>query len=148
MHSETMKRRADQWRAGCLDADQAKEFEQAMAADPGLAARAAYGARLARGLDPLPELARLRARRAVPPRRVRWPRVLGAGMAAAALAGLSFGLLPTLLRAPAGNVPQTALNHIQASPQLADAVQNLDFYEWLAEHPGAVGQANGHDGTA
>ena len=137
-------RLADLWRAGLLDAREQQGFEQAMAASPELVEHAAYGRRLASSLEALPQLARRGARHAPRrARRVHWPRLLGTGMAAAALAGLSFGLLPTLLRTPSG-APQ----QIQTNPQMADAVQNLDFYEWLAAHPGALGQANDHGGTA
>ena len=67
-------------------------------------------------------------------------------MVSAGLAGLSFGLLPTLLQ-PRPQAP-ASLQQIQANPQLADAVQNLDFYEWLAAHPRALDSASPHGGTA
>lgn len=140
--------RADAWRAGCLDEPQARAFEQEMAADPGLARHAAFGKELAHSLQRLPELARRRTQRASRARRLRWPRVLGAGMAFAALAGLSFGLLPTLLGAPDATGAHGSLQQIQATPQMADAVQNLDFYEWLASHPAALQPGDGHGDAA
>jgi hypothetical protein len=131
---------ADRWRAGCLDAADARRFEQAMAADPALAGHARFGRELAQGLQVLPRLAARRGARST--RRVRWTRVVAAGMVTAGLAGLSFGILPALLRStPAISAPP-------ASPQVADAVQNLDFYEWLASHPQALGTENAHDGAA
>lgn len=134
---------ADRWRAGCLDATQARHFEQAMAADASLAGHARFGRDLAQGLQPLPRLA---ARRVTPARRVRWARVLAAGMLTAGLAGVSFGLLPTLLRSAPGSA--SAAGAAPSSPQVADAVQNLDFYEWLASHPQALGTEDGHGGAA
>lgn len=140
--------RADAWRSGCLDEAQARAFERDMASEPELAREAAFGRELARSLQHLPELARRRAPQASRARHLHWPRLLGAGMVAAAVAGLSFGLLPTLLGAPGGTQHQAALQQIQANPQTADAVQNLDFYEWLASHPGALQQGDGHGDTA
>ncbi len=134
---------ADRWRAGCLDAADARRFEQAMSADPALAAHARFGRELAQGLQGLPRLA---ARRGARTRRVRWTRVVAAGMVTAGLAGLSFGILPALLRSTPA-IP-AAISAPPASPQVADAVQNLDFYEWLASHPQALGTENGHDGAA
>ncbi len=134
---------ADRWRAGCLDGADARRFEQAMAADPVLAGHARFGRELAQGLQVLPRLA---ARRGARTRRVRWTRVVAAGMVTAGLAGLSFGILPALLRSTPA-IP-AAISAPPASPQVADAVQNLDFYEWLASHPQALGTENGHDGAA
>ena len=134
---------ADRWRAGCLDADESRRFEQAMAADPVLASHARYGRDLAQSLQ---GLGRLAARRGAQGRRLRWGRVLATGMVAAGLAGLSFGLLPTLLHASAGGT--SARSAVQSSPQVADAVQNLDFYEWLASHPQALGTEDSHGGAA
>ena len=85
-------------------------------------------------------------RRGARTRRVRWTRVVAAGMVTAGLAGLSFGILPALLRSTPA-IP-AAISAPPASPQVADAVQNLDFYEWLASHPQALGTENGHDGAA
>ena len=138
---------ADLWRAGCLDAAQAREFEAACAADPALAAQARYGRELARSLHELPRLAARRAARAAP-RRLRWPRVLAAAGSVATLAGLGFGLLPHLLAASRGPAATLAARPAAANPQLADAVQNLDFYEWLAAHPQSRQRGAGHDGTA
>ncbi len=146
--AQGLRAEADAWRAGCLDARQARAFEQAMAADPRLAHHAHYGRRLAQALEPLPELARRRAPRPARTRQLRWPRVLGTGMAAAAFAALGFGLLPVLSQNAAGTSQQTALQHARLNPQMADAVQNLDFYEWLAAHPNALPQAGSHGGTA
>ena len=134
---------ADRWRAGCLDAPESLRFEQAMAADPALANHARYGRELAQSLD---GLVRLAARRGTRGRHLRWGRVLAAGMVTAGLAGLSFGLLPTLLHASPEGQPTRAAT--QSSPQVADAVQNLDFYEWLASHPQALGSEDGHGGAA
>ncbi|MDE1954965.1 MAG: hypothetical protein KGJ03_04540 [Betaproteobacteria bacterium] len=135
---------ADRWRAGCLDATDAQRFEQAMAADARLAAHARFGRDLAQELQVLPRLA---ARRAAPARRLRWARVVAAGMVTAGLAGLSFGILPTLLGSSPG-APAAGAAAAPATPQVADAVQNLDFYEWLASHPQALGTDSGHGGTA
>ncbi len=137
---------ADRWRAGCLEPRQRQEFERAMAADPRLAEQARFGRRLAQSLQPLPRLAARADSRRAPARRVHWPRVLAAGMVSAGLAGLSFGLLPSLLQAR--RQAPSSLQQIQANPQLADAVQNLDFYEWLAAHPRALDSASPHGGTA
>ncbi len=130
-------RRADLWRAGLLDAEQARRFEQAMRADAALAEQARFGARTAQALVELPRLAARRAPRRAP-RRARWARLAAAGALTASLAGvvaLSFGVLPA--QQPA---QQPAL-----SAQTADAVQNMDFYEWLATHPQAVDVSGGHD---
>ena len=62
------------------------------------------------------------------------------------LAGLSFGLLPALLHDAPGAAPSSSAT--PSSPQVADAVQNLDFYEWLASHPQALGTEDGHGGAA
>ena len=137
---------ADRWRAGCLDEGQRQHFEGAMAADPRLAEHASFGRRVAESLQQVPQLAAHAGSRRAPRRRLHWPRVVAAGMVSAGLAGLSFGLLPTLLqqhRPAAASVQQ-----IQANPQLADAVQNLDFYEWLAAHPRALDSGSDHGGTA
>lgn len=143
------REQADRWRAGLLDAQQAEQFERARACDPRLADEAAFGRELARSLQELPQLAARRAPRTVRTRRVRWSRVLAAGMLTAGLAGLSVGLLPTLLQGPAAAPGgPTALSQLPASPQMADAVQNLDFYEWLAAHPQALDSGDSHGNGA
>ncbi len=136
---------ADLWRAGCLDPLRARAFEQAMAENPELAAQGRYGRDLAQALHCLPELA---ARRRQPraARRPHWPRLLAAGGAGVAVAGLALLLLPAAPAVPAAGALDA--QRIQASPQLADAVQNLDFYEWLAAHPQALARGASHDGTA
>ncbi len=137
---------ADRWRAGVLDPRGRQDFERAMAADPRLAEHARYGRRLARSLQYLPRLAAHAGSRPAPRRALHWPRVLAAGMVSAGLAGLSFGLLPTLMQAHRPMVP--TLQQIQTDPQLADALQNLDFYEWLAAHPRELDAGSSHGGTA
>ena len=127
-------RRADLWRAGLLDAVEARRFEQDMRADPELARQARFGARTAQALSELPRLAARRATRRTP-RRARWARLAVAGVLSAGLAGLvavGLGVLPPSQQSQA--VPENA--------QTADAVQNMDFYEWLAAHPHA-GDAQG-----
>ena len=66
-------------------------------------------------------------------RAVRWPRVFAAGMATASLALAVFISMPHLMTAnetyPGGLGSQTL------SPQVADAVQNIEFYQWLSNHP-------------
>ena len=136
----------DRWRAGLLDAGRAQAVERAVRADAVLADEAAFGARIAHGLAVHLD-AHLRAHLAVQPqghraaRRVRWPRLIGAGVATASLAVLTLSL-SMLVRAPVPPAVPGAL-----SPQIADAVQNLDFYQWLAEHPQALEEVR-HDGPA
>lgn len=115
----------DLWRAGLPARRPGAEIEAAVRDDPRLGAAARFGADLAAGLHPLPELA---ARRRPAVRRLRWGRVVGAGFVTASVA---FGALTLTLLAPV--TPPQAL-----SPQMADAVQNQDFYAWLAAHPQAM----------
>ncbi len=130
----------DRWRAGLPGPHRAAEVEAAVRADPRLAAAARFGSTLATGLQPLPELA---ARRRTAGRRLRWGRVAGAGFitASVALAGL------TLMLSPAVRLPLSgALAPDNA--QMADAVQNQDFYAWLAAHPQAMEDAQNDDGSS
>lgn len=142
----------DRWRAGLLDAERARAVERAVRADTALAKEAAFGTRVAHSLAVHLDAhfqAHLRAQsgrhRATHghalARRVRWPRLIGAGVATASLAMLIL-TLAMLVRPPVQPAAPGAL-----SPQIADAVQNLDFYQWLAEHPQALEEVR-HDGPA
>ncbi|OIQ89636.1 hypothetical protein GALL_284830 [mine drainage metagenome] len=130
-------RRADLWRAGLLDPGEARRFEQDMQFDSALAAQAGFGARTAQALNALPRLAARRVMRRAP-RRARWARLAAAGAVSASLAGLLvFGV---------GGLPGEQLEPTaQPSAQTADAVQNMEFYEWLATHPTSVESVGEHD---
>ncbi len=85
-----------------------------------------FGQHLCDQLAPLPQLAARLPRRHS--RTVRWPRVFAAGMATASLALAVFISVPHL-NANNGIDPGSL------SPQVADAVQNIEFYQWLSNHP-------------
>ncbi|MDE2128844.1 MAG: hypothetical protein KGJ74_04155 [Betaproteobacteria bacterium] len=121
----------DRWRAGMLDAEHAHRVQDAVQSNPALAEQARFGARVAAGLAPLPQLAARRMARK-PARKLRWPRVMAAGLVTASLATFTLVALP-LLTSHTQAPMQPMLN-----AQTADAVQNMDFYEWLASHPQAL----------
>lgn len=122
----------DRWRAGLLDAERSRVVQEALRSNESLAAEARFGARLAAGLAPLPQLAARRTQ-AKQARRLRWPRVMAAGFVTASLAVFTLAALP-LLSSPT----QTPLQPVMLNAQTADAVQHMDFYEWLAAHPQAM----------
>jgi hypothetical protein len=122
----------DRWRAGLLDAEQARVVQAAVQSNAALAAEAAFGARLSAGLAPLPQLAARRAQ-SMSARRLRWPRVMAAGFVTASLAVFTLAALPLL-----SSHTQTPLQPVMLNAQTADAVQHMDFYEWLAAHPQAM----------
>ena len=124
----------DRWRAGLLDAQQAHAVKQAMQSDAHLAAQAQFGTQVVAGLAVLPQLA---ARRRPAQRKLRWPRVMAAGFVSVTVAIFTISALP-LLSSRAGMPAPPAQLNAQVNPQLADAVQNMDFYEWLAAHPQAL----------
>jgi hypothetical protein len=124
----------DRWRAGLLDAQQAHAVRQAMQSDIHLAERAQFGTQVVAGLAALPQLA---ARRRPAHRKLRWPRVMAAGLVSVTVAVFTITVFPLLSSRTAMLVPPAQLN-AQVNPQLADAVQNMDFYEWLAAHPQAL----------
>ncbi len=125
----------DRWRAGLLDTDRSRTVQEALRSNESLAAEAQFGARLAAGLAPLPQLAARRTQ-AKPARRLRWPRVMAAGFVTASLAIFTLASLPLL-----SSRTQTPLQPIMLNAQTADAVQHMDFYEWLATHPQAMQDA-------
>lgn len=124
----------DRWRAGLLDAASARRVQEAVQSDHALTEHAQFGERVAAGLAPLPQLAARRMARK-PARRLRWPRVMAAGLLTASLATFTLIALP-LLSSHTATSMQPML-----SAQTADAVQNMDFYEWLASHPQALQDA-------
>ena len=130
-------RRADLWRAGLLEPDEARRVEQDMPFDAALAEQAGFGARTAQALDELPRLAARRVLRRAP-RRARWARLAAAGALSASLAGL---LVFGVGGQSAGQLEPAA----QPSAQTADAVQNMAFYEWLAAHPQRADSAGESD---
>lgn len=124
----------DRWRAGLLDTQQAHAVRQAMQSDIHLAAQAQFGTQVVAALGALPQLA---ARRRPAHRKLRWARVMAAGFVSVTVAIFTISAFPLLSSRNGMPVPPAQLN-AQVNPQLADAVQNMDFYEWLAAHPQAL----------
>ncbi len=125
----------DRWRAGMLDAQQARVVQQAMQSDLNLAAQAQFSSQVVGALTVLPQLAA--RRRPVERRKLHWPRVVAAGFVTVTVTIFTIGALP-LLSSRTGMPAGSAQLSAQVNPQLADAVQNMDFYEWLAAHPQAL----------
>lgn len=125
----------DRWRAGMLDAQQAHAVQQALQSDLHLVAQAQFSSQVVAALTALPQLAA--RRRPVAQRKLRWPRIVAAGFVSVSVAFFIIGALP-LLSSRTGMPVQPAQLSAQVNPQLADAVQNMDFYEWLAAHPQAL----------
>ncbi len=118
----------DRYRSGLASAEQAAQVESHLKSCTQCQLQLRFGSRLCADLALLPRLAgRLPARHR---RTLRWPRVFGAGLATVSLAVAVFVTVPRLL-APAG----VAGFPTAVSPQVADAVQNMDFYQWLSNHP-------------
>lgn len=118
----------DRYRSGLMPADEAARCAAHLRDCPQCQMRAQFGARMAAALGPLPRLAARLPQR--PARSLRWPRVFGAGMVTASLVlAVAFTVLHL-----EGSQPPAALPS-GMSPQIADAVQNMDFYQWLANHP-------------
>jgi len=116
----------DHFRSGLVSADQAESIRRHLAQCPSCQDELRFGERVCAHLARLPQLAaRLPQRR---PRAVRWPRVFAAGMATASLALAVFISVP---RFGANNANDLGT----LSPQIADAVQNMEFYQWLSNHP-------------
>lgn len=138
-HDRDRARRADRWRAGWLEPEQARRFEQDMDRDAALAVHAQFGARIAQALVELPRLAAQRqVRRGA--RRPRWARLAAAGalgMSLVVLGSVGFSSWSVL---PFGSAQQV-------NAQTADAVQNMDFYDWLAEHPQLIDTAGQRDAS-
>ncbi|WP_079419471.1 anti-sigma factor family protein [Thiomonas intermedia] len=121
----------DHYRSGLASAEQAAQIEVHLKDCPQCQHALQFGQRLSTLLAPLPQLAARMPRRHS--RAVRWPRVFAAGMATASLALAVFISVPHLMTTNAtypGGVGSQAL-----SPQVADAVQNIEFYQWLSNHP-------------
>ncbi|MGC8506927.1 MAG: anti-sigma factor family protein [Thiomonas sp.] len=116
----------DHYRSGLASAEQAAQMEMHLKHCPRCQEALQFGRRLSAQLGPLPQLAARLPRRT--PRAVRWPRVFAAGMATASLALAVFISVPHLT-SNEGNYPGSL------SPQVADAVQNIEFYQWLSNHP-------------
>lgn len=116
----------DHYRSGLASAEQAAQMETHLKHCPRCQEALQFGRRLSAQLGPLPQLAARLPRRT--PRAVRWPRVFAAGMATASLALAVFISVPHLT-SNEGNYPGSL------SPQVADAVQNIEFYQWLSNHP-------------
>lgn len=116
----------DHYRSGLASAVQAAQIETHLKNCPQCQTELQFGQRLGALLAPLPQLAARLPRRH--PRAVRWPRVFAAGMATASLALAVFISVPHLATSD-GNYPGSL------SPQVADAVQNIEFYRWLSNHP-------------
>jgi anti-sigma factor RsiW len=129
----------DRYRSGLASAELAAQIERHLQTCPQCQAELQFGRRLSDLLAPLPQLAAHLPRRAA--RSVRWPRVFAAGMATVSLA---LAVVISLPHWTAGNggVPGNL------SPQIADAVQNIDFYQWLSEHPQMLQQGMQHANPA
>lgn len=118
----------DRYRSGLMAADEAARCAAHLRGCPQCQTRAQFGARMAAALAPLPRLAARLPQR--PARSLRWPRVFGAGMVTASLA---LAVAFTALHLGSSQAPEVLPGSV--SPQIADAVQNMDFYQWLANHP-------------
>ena len=115
----------DHYRSGLASAEQAAQIEMHLKDCPQCQHDLQFGQRVSALLAPLPQLAARMPRRHA--RAVRWPRVFAAGMATASLALAVFISVPHF--SPSGGYPNNL------SPQVADAVQNIEFYQWLSNHP-------------
>ncbi len=129
----------DHYRSGLASAEQAAHIESHLKHCPQCQTQLQFGQRLTALLAPLPQLAARMPRRH--PRTVRWPRVFAAGMATASLALAVFITVPHLT-ASEGGYPGNL------SPQVADAVQNIEFYQWLSNHPQMLQQGLQHGNPA
>lgn len=121
----------DLYRSGLASAEQAAHIEAHLKNCPQCQQELQFGQRLSHLLAPLPQLAARLPRHSS--RTVRWPRVFAAGMATASLALAVFISVPHLTggnEAYPGGFDSQSL-----SPQVADAVQNIEFYQWLSNHP-------------
>ncbi|MDY0329045.1 MAG: zf-HC2 domain-containing protein [Thiomonas sp.] len=116
----------DHYRSGLATAEQAAQIEAHLKNCPQCQQELQFGQRLSHLLAPLPQLAARMPHRH--PRTVRWPRVFAAGMATASLALAVFISVPHLM-------PRNEAYPGGLSPQIADAVQNIEFYQWLSNHP-------------
>ncbi|MDD4886676.1 MAG: hypothetical protein PHO64_07110 [Thiomonas sp.] len=121
----------DRYRSGLASAEQAAQIQLHLRHCPQCQNALQFGQHLCDQLAPLPQLAARLPRRHS--RAVRWPRVFAAGMATASLALAVFI-----------SVPHLASNNDSypgsLSPQVADAVQNIEFYQWLSNHPQVLQQ--------
>ena len=121
----------DHYRSGLASAEQAAHIEAHLKNCPQCQQELQFGQQLSHLLAPLPQLAARLPRRSA--RTVRWPRVFATGMATASLALAVFISVPHLTSGngayPGGFDSQSL------SPQVADAVQNIEFYQWLSNHP-------------
>lgn len=116
----------DHYRSGLASAEQATQMQMHLRDCPQCHNALQFGQHLCEQLAPLPQLAARLPRRHS--RAVRWPRVFAAGMVTASLA-LAVVISVPHLAANNGNDPGNL------SPQVADAVQNIEFYQWLSNHP-------------
>ena len=118
----------DRYRSGLMQGNEAAQCAAHVRDCPQCQTRMQFGARMSAALAPLPRLAAGLPRR--PVRALRWPRVFGAGMVTASVALVAVLTVPRMLAVTAPEVLPGSM-----TPQVADAVQNMDFYQWLANHP-------------
>ncbi len=121
----------DHYRSGLASAEQAAHIEAHLKNCPQCQQELQFGQQLSQLLAPLPQLAARLPRRSS--RTVRWPRVFAAGMATASLALAVFISVPHL--AGSNGAYPGGFDSQSLSPQVADAVQNIEFYQWLSNHP-------------
>lgn len=118
----------DRYRSGLMPSEESRRCAAHLHDCPQCQRRMQFGARLSAALGPLPRLAAQAPHRHV--RALRWPRVFGAGMVTASIALAAVMMVPHMMAVTGpGALPGSV------SPQVADAVQNMDFYQWLANHP-------------
>jgi anti-sigma factor RsiW len=138
-HDHLTPAQIDHFRSGLVAADQAESIRRHLAQCPRCQEELRFGERVCAHLALLPQLAAWLPQRR--PRAVRWPRVFAAGMATASLALAVFI-----------SVPHFGANHANdlgnLSPQIADAVQNIEFYQWLSNHPQVLQQRLQNDNPA
>ena len=130
----------DQWRAALLAPALATEIAQHVATCPHCQARTQFAPTLCRALDALPH-PRLRPARAQPPLASMIPlyRLGGAFATLALVIGLSF----QMQGGPAGmKTPSPAAEMVIQDPKTVDMLSNLEFYQWLAQHPELIAKEN------
>ncbi|MEW6613337.1 MAG: hypothetical protein AB1409_11415 [Pseudomonadota bacterium] len=132
----------DQWRAGLLRAEMAARVDEHVRHCPRCRRRADLADAVLRRLDALPH-PRLRPARAQRPLPGMAPVYrLGAAMATLLLViGLSWQMHTGM---------NNGINHeldtakLLEDPQTVDMLSDLEFYQWLAEHPDLI-KNNSHD---
>ena len=124
----------DRWRCGLLPPKEARLVDEHLTHCSRCRSGSQFATRVVSALEAIPVvLPSVRE----PKRRLRWGRLAVAG---AAMATLVLAVTLALPR-PAVYTPDQTMESALSNPGTSDVIQHLDFYQWLAQHPELLKEA-------